>query len=111
LSVQADAPGAGVEIRSGGAAPDTELPLVRSDVQAYEIAITDDIQFNQLDVRWTFWLIGKDYDGYFDRKLQTPGNPHGCALIAPKYRVFVARGPKFTTRSRRRQTRMLASTI
>jgi hypothetical protein len=53
---------------------------VRSDVQAYEIAITDDIQFNQLVVRWTFWLIGKDYDGYFDRKLQTPGNSHGVRV-------------------------------
>jgi hypothetical protein len=58
-------------------------------IEAYANAITDDIQFNQLDVTWAFWLIGKDYDDYIDRKLHTPGNPHGCALIAPKYRVFV----------------------
>jgi hypothetical protein len=58
-------------------------------IEAYANAITDDIQFNQLDVTWTFWLIGKDYDDYVDRKLHTPGHPHGCALIAPKYRVFV----------------------
>ena len=58
-------------------------------IEAYANAITDDIQFNQLDVTWTFWLIGKDYDSYINRKLQTPGHPRGCALIAPKYRVFV----------------------
>jgi len=58
-------------------------------IEAYANAITDDEQFNQLDVSWTFWLIGKDYETYIDRKLRTPGNPHGCALVAPKYRVFV----------------------
>ena len=58
-------------------------------IEAYANAITDDIQFNQLDVTWTFWLIGKDYNTYIERKLQTPGHPRGCALIAPKYRVFV----------------------
>jgi hypothetical protein len=47
-------------------------------IEAYAIAITDDIQFNQLDVTWTFWLIGKDYGDYVDLKLHTPGNPHGC---------------------------------
>lgn len=58
-------------------------------IEAYANAITDDIQFSQVDVTWTFWLIGKDYNNYVDRKLHTPGNPHGCALIAPEYRVFV----------------------
>lgn len=58
-------------------------------IEAYANAITDDEQFNQLNVTWTFWLIGKGYDEYIDRKLHTPGHPHGCALIAPKYRVFV----------------------
>jgi hypothetical protein len=58
-------------------------------IEAYANAITDDIQFNQLDVTWTCWLIGKDYNSYVDRKLQTPGHPRGRALIAPKYRVFV----------------------
>jgi hypothetical protein len=58
-------------------------------IEAYAIAITEDIQFNQLDVTWTFWLIGKDYNNYVDLKLRTPGNPRGCALIAPNYRVFV----------------------
>lgn len=58
-------------------------------IEAYANAITDDIQFNQLDVTWTFWLIGKGYDTYIDRKLRTPGHTRGCALVAPKYRVFV----------------------
>jgi hypothetical protein len=58
-------------------------------IEAYAIAITEDIQFNQLDVTWTFWLIGTDYNNYVDLKLRTPGNPRGCALIAPNYRVFV----------------------
>lgn len=58
-------------------------------IEAYANAITDDIQFNQLEVTWTFWLIGKDYNEYIQRKLDTPGHPRGCALIAPKYRVFV----------------------
>ncbi len=46
-------------------------------IEAYAIAITDDIQFNQLDVTWTFWLIGKDYDSYVDLKLRNPGKPNG----------------------------------
>jgi Histidine kinase-, DNA gyrase B-, and HSP90-like ATPase len=58
-------------------------------IEAYAIAITEDIQFNQVEVTWTFWLIGKDYNNYVDLKLRTHGNPRGCALIAPNYRIFV----------------------
>jgi len=58
-------------------------------IEAYAIAITEDDQFNQPHISWDFWLIGNAYDGYVERKLKTPGNPHGCALIAPKFRVHV----------------------
>jgi len=58
-------------------------------IEAYAIAITDDDQFSQPGVSWDFWLIGNDYDSYVKRKLDTPGNPRGCALVAPKFRVHV----------------------
>jgi hypothetical protein len=58
-------------------------------LEAYAIAITDDEQFNQPAISWDFWLIGNGYNSYVERKLATPGNPHGCALIAPKFRVHV----------------------
>jgi len=58
-------------------------------IEAYAIAITDDEQFNQPHISWDFWLVGNKYDGYVTRKLETPGNPHGCALVAPKFRVHV----------------------
>jgi hypothetical protein len=58
-------------------------------IEAYAIAITDDEQFSQPHISWHFWLIGNAYDSYIARKLSTPGNPHGCALIAPKFRVHV----------------------
>jgi len=58
-------------------------------IEAYAIAITDDEQFSQPHISWDFWLIGNVYDSYIERKLSTPGNPHGCALIAPKFRVHV----------------------
>jgi hypothetical protein len=58
-------------------------------IEAYANAITEDIQFNQLDVTWTFWLIGKGYDNYIERKLRAPGKPHGCAILVEEYRVFV----------------------
>jgi len=58
-------------------------------LEAYAIAITDDEQFNQPAISWDFWLIGNGYDKYVERKLATPGNPHGCALIAPRFRVYV----------------------
>jgi hypothetical protein len=58
-------------------------------IEAYAIAITEDEQFNQPHISWDFWLIGNAYNGYVERKLKTPGNPHGCALIAPKFRVHV----------------------
>jgi hypothetical protein len=58
-------------------------------LEAYAIAITDDEQFNQPAISWDFWLIGNGYDKYVERKLATPGNPHGCALIAPRFRVHV----------------------
>jgi hypothetical protein len=58
-------------------------------LEAYAIAITDDEQFSQPGISWDFWLIGNGYNEYVERKLNTPGNPHGCALIAPKFRVHV----------------------
>ena len=58
-------------------------------IEGYAIAISDDDQFNQPGVSWDFWLIGNNYDAYIKRKLATPGNPHGCALIDPKFRVHV----------------------
>ena len=58
-------------------------------IEAYAIAITEDEQFNQPHISWDFWLIGNTYDDYVARKLNTPGNPHGCALVAPKFRVNV----------------------
>lgn len=58
-------------------------------IEGYAIAISDDTQFNQPGVSWDFWLIGNNYDSYIERKLATPGNPHGCALVAPKFRVHV----------------------
>lgn len=58
-------------------------------LEAYAIAITEDEQFSQPHISWDFWLIGNAYDSYIERKLNTPGNPHGCALIAPKFRVHV----------------------
>jgi hypothetical protein len=58
-------------------------------IEGYAIAISDDDQFSQPGVSWDFWLIGNDYDSYVTRKLATPGNPHGCALVAPKFRVHV----------------------
>lgn len=58
-------------------------------IEAYAIAITEDEQFNQPHISWDFWLVGNTYNDYVTRKLNTPGNPHGCALIAPKFRVHV----------------------
>jgi hypothetical protein len=58
-------------------------------IEAYAIAITEDEQFTQPHISWDFWLIGNGYDSYIERKLNTPGNPHGCALVAPKFRVHV----------------------
>jgi Histidine kinase-, DNA gyrase B-, and HSP90-like ATPase len=58
-------------------------------LEAYAIGITEDEQFSQPHISWDFWLIGNAYGDYVDRKLKTPGNPHGCALIAPKFRVHV----------------------
>lgn len=58
-------------------------------IEAYAIAITDDDGFGQPGVSWDFWLVGNDYDSYVARKLRTPGNPHGCALVSPKFRVRV----------------------
>jgi hypothetical protein len=58
-------------------------------IEGYAIAITDDEQFSQPDISWDFRLIGNDYDSYVKRKLDTPGNPYGCALIAPKFRIHV----------------------
>jgi hypothetical protein len=58
-------------------------------LEAYAIAITEDDQFSQPHISWDFWLIGNAYNSYIERKLNTPGNPHGCALIAPKFRVHV----------------------
>lgn len=58
-------------------------------LEAYAIAITDDEQFNQRQVSWDFWLVGNGYNDYVTRKLDTPGNPHGCALVAPRFRVHV----------------------
>jgi hypothetical protein len=58
-------------------------------IEGYAIAISDDDQFSQPGVSWNFWLIGNDYDSYVDRKLRTPGNPYGCALVSPKFRVHV----------------------
>lgn len=58
-------------------------------IEAYAIAITEDDQFNQPHISWEFWLIGNTYNEYVKRKLRTPGNPHGCALVAPKFRVHV----------------------
>lgn len=58
-------------------------------IEAYAIAITEDEQFNQPHISWDFWLVGNTYNDYVTRKLNTPGNPHGCALVAPKFRVHV----------------------
>jgi hypothetical protein len=58
-------------------------------IEAYAIAVTDDEQFSQPNITWEFWLIGNNCNEYIERKLQTPGHPHGVALIAPKYRVHV----------------------
>jgi hypothetical protein len=58
-------------------------------IEAYAIAITEDDQFSQPHISWDFWLVGNSYNDYVTRKLNTPGNPHGCALVAPKFRVNV----------------------
>lgn len=58
-------------------------------IEAYANAVTDDEQFSQPNISWDFWLIGNSYNEYVERKLQTPGNSHGVALIAPKYRIHV----------------------
>jgi hypothetical protein len=70
--------------------PSVTLGKVELDqIEGYAIAITEDDQFSQPGVSWDFWLIGNDYDPYITRKLNTPGNPHGCALVSPKFRVHV----------------------
>jgi hypothetical protein len=58
-------------------------------IESYAIAITEDGQFSQPRISWDFWLIGNSYNDYVTRKLETPGNPHGCALVSPKFRVHV----------------------
>ena len=58
-------------------------------IEGYARAITKDEQFTQTDVTWDFWLIGNDYDDYIKDKLESPGNPHGCALVARTYLIHV----------------------
>jgi Histidine kinase-, DNA gyrase B-, and HSP90-like ATPase len=70
--------------------PSVTLGKVELDqIEGYARAITKDEQFTQTDVTWDFWLIGNDYDEYIKDKLESPGNPHGCALVARTYRIHV----------------------